>query len=545
MFQLKSVLLIFFAVIFSFNSYLVFAQSPDWKAVFAEWSRDNPNLAKQWEQAKKNAEKKEKNLKDFSDKAFQQSFDSVFGKDVYKPSNALEVMKVLEAASAGDLRVAGETTSNLLIAKYVPVLGQYITVMRTVSSGIKAAEQAWIKGLYDTKAHERFRDIFSEQSTGRDPYIPSYMITYLRNNKQLGGEITKIYDEMRRREAKMFDKWRTDTFEIERLTLAPWASQWRSARGKVPTEREMFNYFLYNKVKNSRRVYMERFTYEYMEPLIRRAAYQHKEKIAQTMNMALANIQQQINVDGNNVQCTVFAKSFRQSMDSMNAKKYEIIEFYRQAKATQDRLFDQMLVEDNAARALRRKPIEEEEARLKVDHARVMELAEKTDALASELQRMKQGINRAKAALPSASDVEAHNMGLESINSQISSYNNFRDARYLPAKSISDEAGNTYNDAMEAFKEKQEEFYASPSIKYGNQALVRNFGRIRKAMKYFETPNTTCIHFEKVAIQDNMQGLIGVDPSPAITMCRAWEGHRQAATKARDESRAAECKPGL
>ncbi|WP_417462809.1 hypothetical protein [Kordiimonas sp.] len=518
------------------------AQSPDWESVFSEWSKNHPEQVQLWEKAKQDAEKNEKRIKDLSDKAFQQSFDAVFGKDVYKPSEALGVMKALEAASAGDFHAAGETTNALLISRYMPVLGQYITAMNTLASGIRSAEQVWIKGLEETPAYERFITIYAERKAGRGAYIPSYMITYLRNNKLLGGEITKIYNDMRAREDRMFERWQSDTFEIERLRLAPWASQWRSARGKVPDPRQMFNYFLYNLVKDAKHVYLERFTDEYIRPLIRREAYNQEQKIAHTMAAALQSISAQA-ASGDNpaAQCAAHARSYQENIAAMSGKKREILSFYSRVKTAYTRKFDSYLRSDNAIQAERRRPLEEEKERLEADHKKALALKEEADRLDERLRSMGSEISSMRAVLPPTSDTSAHNAAISSLNAKISSYNSFRSSEYLPAKRAADAAGEAYNEAADAHDAKQEAFYGDKVIDSQNQRLVRQFTRIRKSMEYFNAPQRTCLNFAKVAMEDNMQQLIGMDPAPGIAMCNVWETHRQAALKSGKASQADNC----
>jgi hypothetical protein len=515
------------------------ARQTDWEAVFAEWSKSHPEQAQQWAKAKQEAEKKEKRIKDFSDKAFQQSFDTVFGKDAFKPSSALDVLKALEAASAGDFHAAGETTNALLISRYMPVMGQYLAALKALSSGIKSAELVWIKGLEQTPAYDRFIEVYSEQPTGRDAYVPSYMITYLRNNKQFGEQISHIYDQMRAREKQMFERWRVDTFEIDRLTLAPWASQWISATGKVPTEQQMFNYFLYNHVKNAKHVYMERFTDEYMRPLIRREAYRQKEKFAQTMASALSTIKGQINAEGDIAAlCAAHAKSYRDNMAAMSTKKRDTLAFYDHVKRTYTQKYDAYLRIDNAAAAERRLPLEKEQARLEEDHKAAIRLREDADRLAARLRSMAPS---SEASLPPQSDPEAYNAAVASRNARASAYNSFRSSEYLPAKRAADAAGAAYNEATDAYEAKVEAFYTGNTIDSSNQRLVRQFTRIRKSMEYFKTPQTTCKYFAQVAAEDNMQQLIGMDPRPGIAMCNAWESHRQAALKSSKAIQAIKC----
>lgn len=501
-------------------------QASDWEAVFAEWSADHPDLAKQWEKAKKDAEKSEKNIKKIADKEFQNSFDAVFGKDKYKPSDALEVIKVVEALSAGDLEFAGKASTGLLIAKYVPVLGQYITVAKAVVSAIKEAEQVWIKGLYQTKAYTNFTELLYAEPTGENAYIPSYMITYLRKNEQLGAEITKIYQDMRDREDRMFKKWLYDEKSVTQMMLAPWASRWISARGKVPTEREMFNYFLYHTVKNAKAKYMERFVDEYMRPLVRHQAYLKKQQFLQAMTVALASIAAQANAEDNSAQCEAWGKSYNDHKALRDAQKVKMQTFFDSVEVAYKKVWWRYNDAYNIEAAKRRQPIEEEGALLDEERLEVERLQDQADENASTLRSIASRVSSMKGSLPSSDDPDARNAAISSINSEISNYNDVRSSQYMPAKSAADDATDAFNRKLDAYKIKRDAFFEQP-VERKTQTLNNSFDRIRETMKQFKSRNLQCKVFSRYAVEDNLQGLIGMSPEPGIALCKVAEMHQE------------------
>lgn len=271
------------------------ADAQDWHAAFEEWAVTHTQAASAYDAAKKRAADNEKNFKDISDKAFQNSFDQVFGSGNFKPSEALDLMKVAEAASYGDYKVAGEGAGDLAIARFAPGLGQYIALMKATASGIKATEQVWINGLMETKAYKSSLDIlFKQPTSGSNAYIPSYLLAYLQNNPAYGDRVKSIYKDMRSREAKMYDEWMQDEAAVDQLLLGGWASRWISAMGKVPTQHQMFNYFLHKNTSEARAVYMRRFREFYLQPMLEEQARAEKKRISAAMNRAVQDINEQV-----------------------------------------------------------------------------------------------------------------------------------------------------------------------------------------------------------------------------------------------------------
>lgn len=501
------------------------AQTQDWDTLLANMTQDDPALAAQWEKAKKAAEKNEKDLKKFSDKHFQKSFDTVFGEGSFKPSEGLELLKVLEAASAGDVQSAGEGLSAFIIAKYTPGLGQYITVMKTVASGIKSMEQVWIKGLNQTKAYQNFIEVLYANPNYDRPYIPSYMITYLRNNETFGPQIGLIYDEMRVREDEMFRQWLFDDAAMTQMMLPTWSSRWISARGKVPTEREMFNYFLYELVKNSKAQYLEKFGDYYMEPLIRQEARGQRQKLKQAMRQALTQITAEAGSADNTAQCTAWNEQYKTGMATSKRQKREIGTYLDGVYKTYKNKFNTMLIAENAAFHRLLDPLEREQEALEQENRDLDSLEDEVDSANADLGSIRSEINSMTASLPSDQSDPSYNDGVRQINARIESFNSTRSATYMPAKRAYEEAAKAFNSNNDAFKAKHKAFWDDPSrsSKYaGSQGLVGKFGRIRQSIQGFQSGKFNCRPFAQVAVDDGMNNLIGVDPSRGINMCKTW-----------------------
>jgi hypothetical protein len=499
------------------------ARADDWETLLANMSHDDPALATKWEKAKKATEKNEKDFKKIADKQFQNSFDTVFGKDVFKPSEGLDLLKVIEAASAGDFENASKVGSEFLIAKYTPGIGQYIVVMKAVASGMKSMEQVWISGLKQSKAYENFTAaMFADPNYDR-PYIPSYMITYMRNNKTFGPQISKVYDEMRAREDKMYDRWMDDEAAVDQMILAPWASRWISARGKVPTSREMFNYFLYDLVKNSKAQYLEKFGDYYLEPMVRREAAQQRQRMNNAMQQALDAIAAEAAGGNRNAaQCNSWLKDYKKYVGTNQQTKKNFRTYVDGVYKDYTNKFNAMLVTESAARKQRFAPWYEEQAQLEQENEDLNALEDDVDSAKAELASLKSEVNSAESMLPADQSDPAYNAGIDAVNAAIRSYNSARLSSYIPAKNAYDSAAAAFNQKNNAFKARYEAFLKQPRSP-GSQNLVSNFSRIRQSIQLYQQGKTSCTTFAKYAVEDNMRGLIGVDPTPGIAICDQWK----------------------
>lgn len=511
-FDMRLILIVIFLIVSGLLAAFPARAQSDWDALIVQLGQTNPDLVAQWETAKKDAEKNEKDLKSTSDRYFQSSFDAVFGKDKVKPSDGLEMMKIIEAASSGDIDYASKAGGELFIASYMPGLGQYIAVMKKAAEGIKAAEQMWIDGLNDTKAYQNFIEILYAQPTGRDPYIPSYMITYLRNNEQFGAQISVIYGDMRAREDQMFRQWISDDAAMTQMLLPGWASRWISARGKVPTEREMFNYFLYNQVKNSKARYMERFVDEYVRPLIRQEARLQRQKLAAIMATALTQISQDVQAEDQDSQsedvdqCPTLLAAHRQSTQNVKQQERLTTAFYGQVLQTWKARRSAALDQEAEVQARRWAPLHAEEKTLAEERTRLDAKKESLAVLEGELKRL-------QASFDSSTDDEDR--------AAIGRRGNAKLAIYKP---LADEVSadvDEYNAHLASFNSRQESMREAPLDKSASKGLWRGTKTTRDAIEAYRKDRSQCVRVSQTMVSDNLAGQLGLDPTAAIASCTA------------------------
>lgn len=511
-FDMRLILIVIFLIVSGLLAAFPARAQSDWDALIVQLGQTNPDLVAQWETAKKDAEKNEKDLKSTSDRYFQSSFDAVFGKDKVKPSDGLEMMKIIEAASSGDIDYASKAGGELFIASYMPGLGQYIAVMKKAAEGIKAAEQMWIDGLNDTKAYQNFMEILYAQPTGRDPYIPSYMITYLRNNEQFGAQISVIYDDMRAREDQMFRQWVSDDAAMTQMLLPGWASRWISARGKVPTEREMFNYFLYNQVKTSKARYMERFVDEYVRPLIRQEARLQRQKLAAIMATALTQISQDVQAEDQDSQsedvdqCPTLLAAHRQSTQNVKQQERLTTAFYGQVLQTWKARYNAAQDQEHAVQTRRWAPLHAEEKTLAEERARLDAKKESLAVLEGELKRL-------QASFDSSTDDEAR--------AAIGRRGSAKLAIYKP---LADEVSadvDEYNAHLASFNSRQESMREAPLDKSASKSLWRGTKATRDAIEAYRNDRSKCVQVSQTMASDNLAGQLGLDPTAAIASCTA------------------------
>jgi len=288
---MKKILVLFIVcLLFGIQSNKLHAN--DWEEFANQWSKKEETSDERLKKAKEKADKNEKEFKKLVDKEFENSFKKVFN-GTLKPSEALDILKVLEAASAGDFKYAGENGADFLIAKFVPVLGTYITIMKGTADLIKVGMENWSNQIYYTDAYFNAMSLILKASREYPPYIPSYMITYLRNNKSYGKDVQKIWNKMRDKEAWMFDRWKTNDLDHEeavRKLMHTYQGQLRTKLGKDAIEREVFNHFLHYTVSNKKAKYLEEFQYEYIEPLLRREIRKQKKVYKRAVNEAIDKI---------------------------------------------------------------------------------------------------------------------------------------------------------------------------------------------------------------------------------------------------------------
>jgi len=281
------------------------------------WVSQNPVDAKALEKAKKDAEKLEKDFKDYSDKAFQNSFDTVFNGKL-KPSAAIDYLKVFEAVSAGDIEEAGKLTTDLAIAAYAPGLGHYITAMKLFHGKIKKQVTSWGNEVYQTDTFKFFRydlahmtklDAMEARDLRYPVYVPSYMVNKFRKDKYIGKEMDILYEAMVSFEGALFQQWsegdepREFALQFGDLKKKPWwdfgstggkNSQWivalgadPSEFGKLSVEQKMFNFFLYEMTAQKREEYMSDLSLFYIQPLIKREARIEQKRLDDAIKAAV------------------------------------------------------------------------------------------------------------------------------------------------------------------------------------------------------------------------------------------------------------------
>jgi hypothetical protein len=251
-----------------------FSQTEDWDPVVKLLEDENPSLVIIYKNLKKNSAKKgEFDKKEFSkksDKYFKESFEGVFGKGTkITPSNVIGTLEVLDALSAGEYKKAAELGAELGISIYMPGVGQYITLMKTLAEGIKWAELTWVNGLKDTESYGYFKQDFQKMNNdipdlrrwGDEPYVPSFIVSNFFYHKKRELIIKEIYEEMVWRENKLFLHWAGgDGNRSGAMIPLRLDSRWRSSSLKnMPSDRQMFDYFLVDITGSRRKYYMDKF----------------------------------------------------------------------------------------------------------------------------------------------------------------------------------------------------------------------------------------------------------------------------------------------
>lgn len=249
----------------------------------------------------------DKKVKEALDKVFKDQFEKVFEGDL-KPSQVYDVFQFVEAASAGDLDAAMKTGGEFMVG-LIPGVGQYISAMKSLAKGIRMAEQVWINELYQTNAYNNLFSIVNpalredfnsdsfrppepfSRSYGGAPYIPSFLIRYAPDAPE-AAIMGRLQAHMQRWEASMYEQWRAvdGGWPVTQLQQPPWAAKLRSAYGKVLSDREIFNRFLYRIVEPDRNKILENLRWIYLRPAAMKAALQEKQKINAAVEQALAKI---------------------------------------------------------------------------------------------------------------------------------------------------------------------------------------------------------------------------------------------------------------
>lgn len=281
--------------------------SAGWEQVMNAASNLSEGAQKKRAEINKRVAMDDKKVKEYLDKAFEDQFSKVFEGDL-KPSQVYDVLQFVEAASAGDLDSAMKTGGEFMVG-LIPGVGQYISAMKTLAKGFHMAEQVWINELYQTSAYNNLFSIVNpalrenyysdsfrppepfSRSYGGAPYIPSFLIRYAPNAPE-AAIMGRLQTHMQHWEESMYQQWRAvdGGWPVTQLQQPPWAAKLRSAYGKVLSDREIFNRFLYRIVEPERNKIAENLRWVYLRPAAMKAASQEKQKINAAVEQALAKI---------------------------------------------------------------------------------------------------------------------------------------------------------------------------------------------------------------------------------------------------------------
>ncbi|PHR60667.1 MAG: hypothetical protein COA43_05855 [Robiginitomaculum sp.] len=297
-------------------------------------TRTQPDLTKDYEVSKKKFEEWEKKTGKNADKYAQNSFDKVFGKDKLKPSDALGYLEVAEAIYAGDYEYAGKTLEGMLVKCPESKLGCFIKAMKEVKAiGVKTIKK-WEDEIYQTQSFKYFRydlghltkyEEMIKDTPNYEAYVPSYMVSSLRNNQHIGAEMKALYGAMLAREQLILNTWsgeaggrlvsvtakekefnsilsREEAYNVllwgegwlnpqkgrkwyEFSSTRAMAAKWRSKLGFAPgdkntnAERAIFNHFLHILTAPKKDDYMLTLTVYYIDPIIKREAKKEQKRI--------------------------------------------------------------------------------------------------------------------------------------------------------------------------------------------------------------------------------------------------------------------------
>lgn len=228
------------------------------------------------------------------DKSFKDSFESVFGASL-KPSEALDLIRISEAVAAGDTQVSLKEGGNFLVSKFLPLVGNYIKLLESCAKLIHAVENDWVDGLYSTKAYLNLSEMILKERirSGADPYVPSYLIKYDPKG-QLAPDLKALQEKMRAFESKWFYEWsegNLENSEAVRILSGPdWSARLRSALKRSPTNRELFNHFLYRITGQTRKVFLEKYQEHYLLALSKKLVKLDRNKFMSAMAKGLRNI---------------------------------------------------------------------------------------------------------------------------------------------------------------------------------------------------------------------------------------------------------------
>ncbi|NOR57646.1 MAG: hypothetical protein GQ474_03900 [Sulfurimonas sp.] len=280
----------------------------DWEGYADKIVKKGSPEEEKLKKAKKKAKDQEDKFTKILDKEFKDSFKKVFNGKI-SPSETYKLLQVIEAASAGDYKVAGEEAAGALLGRFVPLVGTYITIMKATSAVIKDQIETWSEEVYYSQPYKMAKRIFMKESKKYPSYVPSYIMTYTRNNKVIGKEMEVVWQSMKKREEWMYSVWVSDyehdidmflydhlsgVKSITDILNRGWASRMRAIKGKDLQYRHLFNHFLHHFASEKKRYYFEELQYEYIEPLMQKAIKKQEKAIELATAQAIENTLQKM-----------------------------------------------------------------------------------------------------------------------------------------------------------------------------------------------------------------------------------------------------------
>ena len=268
-----------------------FAMESDIGDLISQWQRLDPEGANQNKSAiKKLKDKQEKKFKKQIDKVFKSEFEAVFGKSL-KPSQVYDGMKSLEALISGDYDAAVKEGGKWTLGIVAPAVNSYITVVQKTYKLIKGVERVWVNDLYYTDAYFNAIEII-DGNIGYYRYVPSYLFKFDPADPA-NRRLKTLWERMKDLERQMFEQWRdgseTNKAAVDLLLYGKgWDARFRSALGKSPSDRQIFNHFLYRYTSGgNREKLVDILIYHYLEPLLKKEAALAKKRFSKAMAKAV------------------------------------------------------------------------------------------------------------------------------------------------------------------------------------------------------------------------------------------------------------------
>jgi hypothetical protein len=218
------------------------------------------------------------------DKLFGPVFKKMFNQ-AFKPSDVFTVSESIAAAADGDWETAVQKgTFFLESVAYFKNLNAYLMLVSSTKELINTTVNAWAKEIYNTKAYYNAQQIIERELRDRqNPYIPSYMIKFSEKSV-IAEDLSALKKTMMDREYAMFTNWHQKDADHEEavdiLITGKWASRLRQILKKQPSEKVIFNHFLYlyTSGPGNRPEIMENYRDRYLVPLSKKMAKVYKNQ---------------------------------------------------------------------------------------------------------------------------------------------------------------------------------------------------------------------------------------------------------------------------